>query len=405
MGAALDALGLPLREEGVRVPGGAVGRVATPERVDELEAIVRAASEDLDGLLVMGGRTRLDLANPVGAVSLGVSLGSMSGIDEFDPDEGVLHAGAGTPISEIREAVAAEGWELALDTPGASSTIGGTIASGVTGPRAHAFGPVKDAILGLEVVGGDGVATKCGGRVVKNVTGYDLAKLYCGSFGTLAIVTGAWLRLRPTPAERRAIGATLAAEEAAFEAIRKLGERPSVRASIWRELPESGSGAHLLVELGGSGAGVEADLAAFREIARFDDASTDDVDLARDELLSTGSDVVLRARVLGANVLAFKSAVLASGLEVNVEPGTGVVRARGALRSVEVLLGLRETAVRLGGFATFERVPDEWRTEIDVFGDVFGAQEIVSALARRFDPSGILNPGRFVGSGASGRRA
>ena len=171
MGAALDALGLPLREEEVRVPGGAVGRVAIPERVEELEAIVRAASEDLDGLLVMGGRTRLDLANPVGAVSLGVSLESMSGIDEFDPDEGVLHAGAGTPIQEIREAVAAEGWELALDTPGATSTIGGTIASGLTGPRAHAFGPVKDAILGLEVVGGDGIATKCGGRVVKNVTG------------------------------------------------------------------------------------------------------------------------------------------------------------------------------------------------------------------------------------------
>lgn len=405
MGAAIDALGLPLREEEVRVPGGAVGRVAIPERVEELEAIVRAASEDLDGLLVMGGRTRLDLANPVGAVSLGVSLESMSGIDEFDPDEGVLHAGAGTPIQEIREAVAAEGWELALDTPGATSTIGGTIASGVTGPRAHAFGPVKDAILGLEVVGGDGVATKCGGRVVKNVTGYDLAKLYCGSFGTLAIVTGAWLRLRPAPAERRAIVTTLAAEEAAFEAIRKLGERPSVRASIWRESPESGSGARLLVELGGSGAGVEADLAAFREIATFDEASTADVDLARDELLSTGPEVVLRARVLGTNVAAFKSAVLASGLEVTVESGRGVVRARGALRSVEVLLGLRETAVRLGGFATFERVPDEWRTEVDVFGDVGGAQEIVSALARRFDPSGIFNPGRFVGSGASERRA
>jgi glycolate oxidase FAD binding subunit len=405
MGAALDALGLPFREEEVRVPGGAVGRVAAPERVEELEAIVRAASEDLDGLLVMGGRTRLDLANPVGAVSLGISLESMSEIDEFDPDEGVLHAGAGTPIPKIREAVAAEGWELALDTPGATSTIGGTIASGVTGPRAHGFGPVKDAILGLEVVGGDGVATKCGGRVVKNVTGYDLAKLYCGSFGTLAIVTGAWLRLRPTPAERRAIVATVPAEEAAFEAIRKLGERPSVRASIWRESPESGPGARLLVELGGSGAGVEADLAAFREIASFDDASTTDVDLARDELLATGPDVVLRARVLGTNVAAFKSAALAAGLEVLVESGPGVVRARGALRSVEVLLGLRETAVRLGGFATFERIPEEWRPELDVFGDVGGALEIVSALARRFDPSGILNPGRFVGSGAAGRGA
>ena len=77
-----------------------------------------------------------------------------------------------------------------------------------------------DAILGLDVVGGDGVPTKCGGRVVKNVTGYDLAKLYCGSFGTLAILTGAWLRLRPAPAVRRTFEAPMPVEGAAFEAVR-----------------------------------------------------------------------------------------------------------------------------------------------------------------------------------------
>ncbi len=405
MGGALDALGLAIREETVGVPGGGVERVATPDRVETLEAIVRAASEDRAGLLVMGGRTRLDLANPARSLALGVSLANLSQIDEFDPDEGVLHAGAGVPIARLRETVAAEGWELPLDPPGATSTLGGTIASAVTGPRAHAFGPVKDAILGLEVVGADGVATKCGGRVVKNVTGYDLAKLYCGSFGSLAIVTGAWLRLRPAPVALRAFEAEVAVDDAAFEAIRKLGARPSVRASIWREAPEANGRARLLLELGGSEAGVESDRTAFCEIASLEEAAPSAVDLARDEAFEPGADVVLRARVLGTNAVAFKSAALAAGLEVSVEPGLGVVRARGALASVEVLLDLRETAARLGGFATFERIPDAWRAEVDVFGDLGGAAGIVAALARRFDPNGILNPGRFVACGHPGSGA
>ena len=103
MGAAIESLGLAVREERVSVPGGGVERVATPEDVEALGGLVAAASEDRAGLLFLGGRTRLDLANPAAPLVLGVSLAGLAGIDEFDPDEGVLHAGAGTPIQQIRE--------------------------------------------------------------------------------------------------------------------------------------------------------------------------------------------------------------------------------------------------------------------------------------------------------------
>ncbi|MEM9173751.1 MAG: FAD-binding oxidoreductase [Myxococcota bacterium] len=404
MAVALDSWGCAIREESIRVPGGGVERVAVPASVDELAGLVAAASADGAGLLVLGGRTRLDLANPAAPLALGVSLEGLAGIDEFDPDEGVLHAGAGTPIQQVRDTVAREGWELPLDTPGATSTVGGTIASAVTGPRAHAFGPVKDAILGLEVIGAEGVATKCGGRVVKNVTGYDLAKLYCGSFGTLSIVTGAWLRLRPAPLDLRVFEAVCASEQATFEALRARGERPSVRAAIWREAPDGSGEGRMLLELGGSEAGVEADLAAFREVAAFEDADAGAIDHEREQAVAVDHAISIRARVLGTNVREFASAALAAGLVVAVEAGLGVVRARGALPAVEVLLALRETAVRLGGFATFERLPDAWRREVDVFGDVDGAAAILPALAARFDPNGILNPGRFVAPGPCGRR-
>ena len=403
MGAAIESLGPAVREERVSVPGGGVERVATPEDVEALGGLVAAASEDRAGLLFLGGRTRLDLANPAAPLALGVSLAGLAGIDEFDPDEGVLHAGAGTPIQQIRETVAAEGWELPLDTPGTTSTVGGTVATAATGPRAHAFGPVKDALLGLEVVGADGVATKCGGRVVKNVTGYDLAKLYCGSFGTIAIVTGAWLRLRPTPPVLRSFEAEIANEAAAFEALRKLGERPSVRAVIWRAVADRCAGARVLVELGGSEAGVASDLAAYREVAGFEGADGTAVDAERDRAIGSADEIEIRARVLGTNTYEFLSAALAVGLSVSAEPGQGLVRAHGALPSVETLLDLRETAVRLGGFAAFERLPNGWRPEVDVFGDVGGGGPIIQSLSRRFDPNGILNPGRFVARGPVGR--
>ena len=125
---------------------------------------------------------------------------------------------------------------------------------------------MKDAILGLEIVGGDGAPSKCGGRVVKNVTGYDLAKLYCGSFGAFGIVTGAWLRLRPAPVARETLQAPCVSGGELFEAVRKRGERPCLRALVWKQTAEPGEDVRVLIELGGSPEGVAADRSAFAEV-------------------------------------------------------------------------------------------------------------------------------------------
>lgn len=190
--------------EAVVIPGAIVEEFYSATTQAEVAQIVSEAAREEAGLLITGGRTRLHWANEARELSRGLCLANLSGIDQFEPDEGVVHAAAGTPIRELQETLNAEGWELALDSPGAGSTLGGTIASAALGPRAQTFGRVADVILGLDVVGGDGVQSKCGGRVVKNVTGYDLAKLYCGSFGSLAVICGAWLRLRPLPVFREA---------------------------------------------------------------------------------------------------------------------------------------------------------------------------------------------------------
>ncbi len=403
-GAAISALAsessIEVREERVSVPGGAVDRVCEPRNVGELEAIVRAAGIDREGLLVMGGRTRLHWANRAQALGLGISMSGISGVDEFEPEEGVLHALAGTPVQEIREVAAKEGWELPLDSPGQLSTLGGTIASAAAGPRAHLFGPVKDAVLGLEVVGGDGVATKCGGRVVKNVTGYDMAKLYCGSYGSLAIVTGAWLRLRPAPAKRITLRAGSSNDKERFEAIRALSQLTSVRALIWSSTRAVGK-SEITVELGGSAEGVEHDRAKFGECLPFDEIAEDTVDHLREERSRTDSPLALRARVLGTRCHEMMEVVLDAGLRVSADPGTGTIHASGSLPDPSLLALLRERAELAGGFAQIETLPDEWRDTLDVFGSLGGTALIVSTLKRRFDPAGILNPGRFVALGPS----
>ncbi len=405
----------PMRAERVEVPGGVVERVARPESPAQIAELVREAAASRTGLLLMGGRTRLDCANDAHGIELGLSLAGHAGIEEFEPDEGVIRVAAGTRIAEVAGVVAGEGWELPLDSPGAASTVGGTVASASAGPRAQRFGPVKDAILGLDVVGGDGVPARCGGRVVKNVTGYDLARLYCGSYGSLAVVTGAWLRLRPAPAVREALRVQgIAPTSESFERARALAALSSVRALVWQEgTPASGASspeAEILLELAGAAPGVAHDRARAGEAFSFEVIDSGRIDHLRNRRVEplgaiadaaeaserTPGEVAIRLRVPGSRVDALRLAIRDAGLAISADPGLGVIHARGRLANVGELAAIRLRAERADGFATFEQLPSAWRRRVDVFGTEGESARLLAALRVRFDPAGILNPGRFV---------
>jgi len=393
--SAIEALGLPLESTRIEVPGGAIEQLCRPPDAAGLGELVRAAAQDGAGLLPIGGGTRLGWAHPTKALALGVSLDRLAGLLEFEPDEGVMRVGAGMRLVELRTLAAAEGWELPLDSPGEAATVGGTIATAVMGPRAHAFGPVKDAILGLDVVGGEGVATRCGGRVVKNVTGYDLAKLYCGSFGSLAIVTAAWLRLRPAPARREVACLELPASRESLEALQTFATRPSVRALIWERQAGSG-GARVWIELGGSSESVDADRAALAARFVLEEATIEQVDEARDARARPTSPFALRARVLGSHLYEMAEIAAAFGLDVSIDVGLGVVHAVGSISDPERVERIRGRAQHYGGSLRVEAMPRGDEGRVDVFGDLGGVEPIVASLKRRFDPAGILSPGRFI---------
>ena len=387
---------LRMRER-IEVPGAFVEQIDRPARTAELSELLAEHHAKSEGVLVCGGRTRLELANRARPLAAAVSLDALAGIDVFEPDEGVVHALSGTPIRVLQAAVAAEGWELPLDPPGSATTVGGTISSASMGPRSHAFGRVADAVLGLELVGADGDVSKCGGRVVKNVTGYDLAKLYTGSFGSLAVVTGAWLRLRPQPARRLVLAGPVAQDRETFERARALSRAVNVRAFVWSESAE-GSEAQIAVELGASEAGVAHDRKPFEELLGLREGEPVAIDRLRDarSRAECRAPLALRARVLATRLEEMRRAMLAAGLSVSIDVGLGVVSASGALAEPQALMRLRETAESCGGHASFEWLPTGWYKSLDVFGEQPGTRDLAAALKQRFDPRQILNPGRFV---------
>ncbi len=352
--------------------------------------------------LVRGGGSRLGLGNPAPAARVLLETGALTGVDEFDSGEGVCHAGAGTPLADLRAKVRAGGWELPLDPPGRGATLGGVLAAAALGPRALGFGAPRDLVLGLEVVLGSGERTRCGGRVVKNVTGYDLNKLHTGALGSLGVIEAAWLRLRPLP-ERVAV---FEARPARLEGACALGlaaaRRVSARAvALTAPEPGASGGPRLVVELAGDAPSVARDAEWLHHELAAEEAGAEALDEAR--ALQVAPGLRFRISCLASRMDAALAALREEGATLLAYPGLGLLYAvtlpapsdasatqRSAQRAAEVARGA-------GGSAVLEQAPVDARRGLDVFGAAEALLPLHRSLKSRFDPAGILNPGRFMG--------
>jgi glycolate oxidase FAD binding subunit len=399
----------------VEVDGATLDATIEPGDDESLARSVATLAERGIGAVVRGGGTRIGFGNAPRGARVLLSTQRLAGVVEVDAEEGVARVRAGTPLGEVRDAVTAAGWVLPFDAPGARTTLGGVLATAAIGPRHQGFGRPRDLVLGLDVVLGDGARTRCGGRVVKNVTGYDLMKLQIGAHGAFGVITAAWLRLRPRPESECTLSAVIGSDADSIARAVAVARLSSTRSCalvdtnfgfVVEPSRVTTSGWLLIVELAGDEAAVARD--ALRLAADLDAEAASPGAIARLRSLQGENfgPAGLRFQVsaLPSRLAAVFDAIAPADAALLVYPGTGIVTARIALDTVadtagveRAWLAMRAAARAGGGSAVLEAAPPWAKRTRDVFGDPNDEWRLARALKSRFDPAGILNPGRYVG--------
>ncbi|MDP6065651.1 MAG: FAD-binding protein [Alphaproteobacteria bacterium] len=391
-----------------------------------LELLAWAAAETR-ALEVRGLGSKAAWGRPLGDLPR-LDLAALSGVSLYEPEELVLSAGAGTPLAEIEELLAAENQQLAFEPPSyaallggsaeAGATIGGVLACNLSGPRRIARGAARDHFLGVHGVSGRGEAFKSGGQVVKNVTGYDMSKLLAGSFGTLAAMTEVTLKVLPAPERTRTVLIAGLADGAAIEALAQaagsshdvtgLAHLPAPAAARSAVSYVAGAGgAVTALRLEGPGPSLAQRCRALRdEFFAFGPVeelhSTNSATLWREvgevALLGGGDSVLWRLSVApGEGARTVERILGATGqnaAEVIYDWGGGLVWLE--LPAHEPGSEAVWAAVAGRGNATLMRAPAEQRAELGVFTPQPPAlAALTGRLKQAFDPRGILNPGRL----------
>ena len=389
---------------------GGVSRVERPGSVAEAAELLR----DTDGtVLFRGAGTKLDWAGRVPDPDLVLSTEGMQGVLAHTAADMTAAVQAGTPLSVLQEQLAEHGQWLALDPPteAAGATVGGLLAAGDSGPSRLRYGNLRDLVIGVTLVLPDGTVAHSGGHVIKNVAGYDLAKLLHGSLGSLALVAEVVLRLHPRPMETVTTVGDADAEQAAAAAGRITASPLEPTAVEWFTQADGG---RLVVRSDGSpqavaaaaqhmeallaGVGVSASACPPDEVPALWQAHADRV---RGE----EGDTVVRISTLPTDLLATAQEVQAAAAAADVRAqlvssaalGVHTLRLTGgsAEARADVVSEVRCQALQRGGSVLLRRRPDEVAAHVDVLGPPPSAVDLLRRIKAQFDPAGRCAPGRF----------
>ena len=361
------------------------------------DRIVDAAKRGI-GLRVVGSGTWLDAGRPVGSSEI-VSTKDLTGITEYVPGDLTLTARAGTKLAEIREATAGHGQWLALDPPGSpNSTLGATVATGSAGPLRTYFGSPRDLTLGVEFVSGVGVVARGGGRVVKNVAGFDLTRLMTGSWGTLGVITEATVRLHARPEADESVAIAVDAKTGVAhvrQLLRRLPFTPYacevVNDTLAVQLGSNGTTA--LLRLAGNSEGIQAQRNALTELGEV--RAIDPSVWTKFAAIEPDASMVFRISGLPAEIEsrwreAGDIAAACPGTLVHASPSRGVVRcvvptSDAAREALKMRFAIPAQTSRIG-----ERLPAElW----PLCSPAPTADQLSTGIKRAFDPNNVLNVG------------
>ena len=376
--------------------GGVVPReVVRPTSVDEVAEVLRAARADGLSVVPVGGGTKTSWAAPPTSCDLVLDTTGLDRIVEHVAGDLVVIAEAGVRLADLQTSLGEHGQLLGLDPPEQGATLGGVVSANASGPRRLAYGTARDLLIGTTVVLADGTVAKAGGKVVKNVAGYDLGKLYTGAHGTLGVVVSTTWRLHPLPPARRVVVHELADTAQAGPLAIALN-RSTLTPSAVELLGAAGGPGQLVVVFESIAESVAAQADAARELLGGGEAS-DDVPAGFGQRPGTADDVVLRIAHVPTG-LPTALAALPAGARVSSSAATGVTYAAvPADAAADVLPRLRDALRPVDGTAVVLRAPEGVRDALDHWGPVGDALELMRRVKDRFDPERRMSPGRFVG--------
>ena len=379
--------------------------VAAPGSTEQAAALLAACATSDLAVGIRGQGTALDWGAPPRRLDVIIDTGRLDQVIEHVAGDLVAVVQAGLTLDSLAEQVGRHGQQLALDQPCPGASIGGTLSTARCGARRLHYGSPRDLVLGVTLVRADGVIAHAGGKVVKNVAGYDLAKLVTGAYGTLGLITEAVFRLHPLPPRTRWLGVSCPdAGDAVRRALTVNGSQLAPGAVEVRRAPGA-EGVELLVLLEGTEHGVDE---RTPDVLRLLGDSAHEVSTETAEvgaLPGATGDVLVKTAVPLTGILSLLTAVLAAEdatdvpLQVSGSAGVGVLHVSAPSDAdpdalAAVVLRLRSACV--GGSAVVIHAPPALRERVDAWGPVSGL-DLMRRVKDRFDPRGAMAPGRFVG--------
>ncbi|MFN3652495.1 MAG: FAD-binding oxidoreductase [Armatimonadota bacterium] len=385
--------------------------VVLPRDRDQVAAVVSHARESGQSIVPFGGGTRIEQGRAPSRLDLVLCTRKLHRVVDYQPDDMTVAVEAGVTLKDLQEVLAERSQFLPLNPalPG-EATVGGIVASAASGPWRAGYGTPRDWVIGCRVVDSEGRLVRGGGQVVKNVAGYDLPKLYTGSFGTLGVLVEVTFKVLPRPPATgfaRVVGLTAAGAETVAAAVMDSDLQPSAMELYQPEGSRDGKEWALLLQFMSSPEAVEWQLghlerlAQAGEVERLEESAGEAVLAHLRDLPSRGW---LRARIstLSSRVASLAAAAVSLSreqgwtAEVGGHAATGQVLVVSGDATSEAAVALRELAQRAEARCLFERLPADAR-EIDPWGEPGPDAAIMRGVKAALDPTNTFSPGRFYG--------
>jgi glycolate oxidase FAD binding subunit len=413
-------------EDGKRfiIDGKEPREVVFPTSIEQVSEALRSAGERKLAVAPVGLGAFLHLGGSPRRYDMALCLEQLNNIADYQPTDMTITVEAGMSLSQLQAVLGENGQWLPLDPPNPEQvTVGGLIAANLNGPSRLSQGTIRDFLIGLKVVRPDGSVVKGGGRVVKNVAGYDLAKLYCGSLGTLGVIVEATFMIRPRPEDQAVLMLRFPSVDTAMQvALEKVYAELQpffLELTNFDPLQKSTGGFWLFVGLAGIPEDVDYQRQRLRMLENDTDSSIEEItgeavqNLAvalRDFPVTGEAGLRCKTSLLPDQVAEFctrvEEEVGLRGMSVQLQAraGNGIVYSRfirpddmppGKLLSL--LDWLRIQTKRMNGYTVVEEVEPSLKDRVDVWGHVGATFPLMKKLKETFDPNELLNPGRFVG--------